>query len=75
MNFLVSLLLSAQAKLKVTDSKKNYPIHIACEVGNVELVELILEKGGKTVLELCNDLGETPMLICCRQGLNDSVIE
>jgi len=54
--------------LKVPDKLKTYPIHIACELGNAELVELLVKFGGFSILETCNDQGETPLLLCCRLG-------
>lgn len=34
----------------------------------MELVDLLVEKGGKTLLEVSNEGGETPLLLCCRMG-------
>jgi len=55
-------------------STKNYPIHIACLKGNLTIVELILKKYEKTVLEISSILNskntneETPIILACKSG-------
>jgi ankyrin repeat protein len=42
---MVTLLIQHDAKLKVGDFQaKNYPLHYACEAGNIELVQLLLRQ-------------------------------
>lgn len=42
---MVELLTSNDAKLKVSDNNRNYPLHTACEMGNIAIVEFLIKLG------------------------------
>jgi len=71
---MVKFLVNAGAKLRRADNQKNYPLHIACEMGNYELVEFLTQKMEKVLLEICNEPGETPLLMCCRHGYDPIIL-
>jgi ankyrin repeat protein len=45
--------------------------HLAIESGNVELVKLVLEKGGLPLLEICNLNGENPLAFAASKNFTD----
>ena len=43
------------------------PLHLACQGGHVDVVELLIRRLNANV-DILNSLGETPLHIACREG-------
>lgn len=61
-----SMLLWGGAEREAVNEKGNTALHEAVEMGCKDVAWLILENGGEKCLEIKNQAGETPLVICDR---------
>ena len=57
----VQLLVDNGASIIATNSRGETPVHIAAQHKSVKIMELLLDKGDNTVIELMDDCGCTPL--------------
>ena len=55
-----------------TGPRKTTPLLMACNIGNLEIVKLLIEKGAD--LDRVNKDGETPLFVACQNG-NEKVVK
>ena len=70
---IVQMLLAANAKVDVRDSKLWTPLHHACHQGHAEVVRALLDAAACT--ETKDNVGCTPLLVCCIMGTNEAASE
>jgi len=70
---MVKFLITVGAKVDSCDNNNVTPLHIAAEIGDVLLVEILLVYGGAFV-NITDDVGETPLFYALR-GRNQEVIK
>ncbi|KAF1964450.1 ankyrin, partial [Bimuria novae-zelandiae CBS 107.79] len=63
----VKAMVDQGADLNVQSSAKDTALHYACESGNLEIIELLIDHGCKFDLER-NTTGYTPLMIATREG-------
>jgi hypothetical protein len=64
----------ADVSFQCPRGEKSSPLHKAVEFGSVELIKLILEKGGSTLLDKRDVKGSTPLIIAAENG-RENVVE
>ncbi|TYZ59908.1 hypothetical protein PybrP1_009221 [[Pythium] brassicae (nom. inval.)] len=69
---LQKLLLSGMSPNARDVGEKGTPLHLACELGDVDAVRLLCEFG--TDVEGRDEAGNTPLLVACSQGHYDCVV-
>jgi ankyrin repeat protein len=68
----VELLVEHGADVKETDSLSRTPLHLAAEMGKIDVVKFLLERWPEGIRER-NDHGETPLHLAARMGETDAV--
>ncbi|XP_063416362.1 ankyrin-1-like [Mytilus trossulus] len=64
---IVSLLISHGADIHLSVSNGRRPLHIACSVGTLETVKVILKSRGDVNIK--DSKGQTPLFYCLRNGI------
>jgi hypothetical protein len=59
-------MIDHEANVNVQCAKKNTALHYACELGNLDIITRLVDKG--CALDLQNDTKCTPLLVAVRQG-------
>lgn len=62
------ILLEASADVHAVDGKKMTCLHVASEAGHVQIVAMLVDRGGKELVETANHLGQTPLLMTAQHG-------
>ncbi|KAK4213051.1 ankyrin repeat-containing domain protein [Rhypophila decipiens] len=71
---IAQMLLVAGARVDVRDSKLWTPLHHACHQGHAEVVRALLSDA-PACTEAKDNVGCTPLLVCCIMGTNEAAAE
>eukprot|EP00956_Cyclotella_meneghiniana_P005822 scaffold7595_cov49-Cyclotella_meneghiniana.AAC.2 len=64
----IKLMVAANpGSVLAVDNEGSTPVHLACQVGNVDKLKHLVERNEDT-LQICNSRGEFPLQIACRHG-------
>jgi ankyrin repeat protein len=61
-------------RAKCPSGEKTSALHKACEFASVDLVKLILEKGGRVLLDKQDIKGSTPLIIAAGEVVRACVV-